>query len=80
MFKKIKFYRSLKRQNLIYMNDLLEKACYLVDGFPDIVALAQRAKDLNIEELQKLIVSEIVGYVEAKKEKETVAKDETVGE
>lgn len=78
MFNKFRYYRSLKRQNVIYMNELLEKACYLVDGMPDLIALAKRAKDLDIPELQKLIVEEIVKGVKANGE--TVAKDETVGE
>lgn len=76
MFKTLK----LKKQKLELEVNLLSRLYLLVDGFPDIIELAKRAKDLDIEELQKLIVSEIVGYVEAKKENETFSKNETVGE
>jgi hypothetical protein len=78
MFKYFREMRDLKRTALQYQCLLLGKAYGLVEGFPDLVELAKRLKDMDINELQKNIATELVTYMKANEP--TVAKDETVEE
>lgn len=64
MFK----YFKLKKQKLLFETALLGKLYGFVDALPDIVELAKKAKDMDITELQKLIVEELVNYTKNKEE------------
>lgn len=75
MFKYFKEMRELKKTQLQYSVLLLGKFYGLVEGFPDIVELAKRAKDLDVNEVQKLIVSELVSYMKANEETPTSTEE-----
>ena len=68
MFKYWKEMRELKRTERQLKVVLLGKLYDLVEGFPDLIELAKRAKDLDMVELQKLLVEEIVKYTKSNKE------------
>lgn len=69
MFKYIKEMRELKKAKLRMEYLLFAKVYGFVDGIPDIVELAKKAKDLSVPEVQKLIVEELVKYMKDKEEK-----------
>ena len=69
MFKYWKEMRLLKKQQLVYTTALLSKLYDFVESIPDIAELATRAKDLNINDMQKMIVDSLVDYAKAKEEK-----------
>lgn len=75
MFKYFKEMRELKKTQLQYNVLLLGKFYSLVEGFPDIVELAKRAKDLDVNEVQKLIVSELVNYMKSNEETPTSTEE-----
>ena len=69
MFKYFREMRELRKKKLLFQTVLLSKMYDLVDGFPDIVELAKRAKELNTEELQQMLVTELVTYMKKNEEK-----------
>lgn len=72
MIKYFKEMMELKKTKAQIEVALMGKFYNLVEGFPDIVELGKKAKDMNIDEVQKMIVSELVGYIKSKE----VASDE----
>ena len=78
MFKTFREMRELKKASLRLQYLLLSKVYDFVEGFPDILELAKRAKSLDTNELQKLITTELVKYI--KKDEEIVTNVDKVGE
>jgi hypothetical protein len=74
MFKYFREMHELKKQKLTIETALISQLYGFVDGLPDIVALAKRAKELDATELQKLIVEELVSYVKDKENKDEEKK------
>ena len=74
MFKYFKEMRELKKKKLLLETVLVSKLYGFIDGMPDLVSLAKRAKDMDMTELQKLMAAEIVNWV---KTNEAIAKEES---
>lgn len=77
MFKYFREMRKLKKEKLLFEAALMGKLYGFVDALPDIVELAEKAKDLDITQLQKLFVEELVNYT---KNKEVADGDDTPNE
>jgi len=77
MFKYFKEMRELKRAKLQFQTALMGNLFSFVDGLPDIIDIAKKAKDLNINEIQNLIAVELVKYVKGKEEVSETEETET---
>lgn len=64
MFK----YFKLKKEKLLLETLLLGKLFLFVDALPDLASLATKAKDMDINEIQKLIAETIVNYTRGQEE------------
>jgi len=68
MFKYWKEMREMKKENLIYVTDILGKVHGVINSLPDIAELATKLKGLDPVTLQKSIAEEIVNWTKAKEE------------
>jgi hypothetical protein len=66
MFKYWKEMRELKKQEKECKVYFMNKAMELSKGLPDIVEMAKKAKGMDVQEVQKLIVEELVKYMKTK--------------
>ena len=74
MFKYFIEMRDLRRKKLKLETALVSKLYGFIDGMPDIVELAKKAQGMDMVEVQKMVVEELVKYVKTKDDVET---DET---